>query len=546
MDTSTTPTQDNIPSSDGKHIQILLPPDSNSTVSSVNSSNSSHYTYSIASSTTSNDGDICEVDGDKAGIISIPAPEISSTNSLSSEGREENSSHAYGKPIGKDDSNFILMYDMLTGIRHSVSAYQAKPRRPLTEDDFIYTRTYNFIKEAVDLAPSKYEFKFKDYSPWVFRSLRETFKIDAADYLVSLTGKYALSEIGSPGKSGSFFYYSQDFRYIIKTIRKSEHKFLRSILRPYYKHMKSHPNSLLSRFYGLHRVHFKDGSRKRSRKIHFVVLGNIYPPFKSIHESFDLKGSLIGRKFVGSDEERAKATLKDKNWLEDGKKLFLQEEKASLLLDQLAQDCNFLIKRGIMDYSLLVGIHHSERGNSNQAKLDLVMVEPSTSSPDITRFKKCPIVSAEQALNGTIGAANFNTLATIGTNTITTAAAVASKERRKSIFYAEEGGIKGINEEGNEEIYFLGIIDILTPWSLSKKLESAFKSIKFDKKEFSAIHPKDYGSRFCRFAIDHILQKDSKKIYSEKILPELPSLEEEEEECDGDGGGSVITDISTK
>jgi 1-phosphatidylinositol-4-phosphate 5-kinase len=44
-----------------------------------------------------------------------------------------------------------------------------------------------------------------------------------------------LSELCSPGKSGSFFYYSQDFRFIIKTIRKNEHEYLRKVLPAYYK-----------------------------------------------------------------------------------------------------------------------------------------------------------------------------------------------------------------------------------------------------------------------------------------------------------------------
>src|ERR1700722_7126818 len=87
-----------------------------------------------------------------------------------------------------------------------------------------------------ELTPSaKYDFKFKDYAPWVFRALREdAFQLDPADYLVSLTEKYILSELGSPGKSGSFFYFSRDYRFIIKTIHHSEHKFLRKILREYY------------------------------------------------------------------------------------------------------------------------------------------------------------------------------------------------------------------------------------------------------------------------------------------------------------------------
>ena len=35
------------------------------------------------------------------------------------------------------------------------------------------------------MTPStKYDFKFKEYAPWVFRSLRENFDLDPADYLV--------------------------------------------------------------------------------------------------------------------------------------------------------------------------------------------------------------------------------------------------------------------------------------------------------------------------------------------------------------------------
>ena len=136
-----------------------------------------------------------------------------------------------------------------------------------------------------ELTPStKYDFKFKDYAPWVFRDLREYFYLDPGDYLISLTAKYILSELGSPGKSGSFFYFSRDYRFIIKTIRHAEHKFLRSILKEYYAYVKSNPHTLLSRFYGLHRVKLPHG-----KKIHFVIMNNLFPPHRDIHESYDLK-----------------------------------------------------------------------------------------------------------------------------------------------------------------------------------------------------------------------------------------------------------------
>jgi hypothetical protein len=42
-----------------------------------------------------------------------------------------------------------------------------------------------FYSTGDELTPgAKYDFKFKDYAPWVFRGLRERFGIDPADYLV--------------------------------------------------------------------------------------------------------------------------------------------------------------------------------------------------------------------------------------------------------------------------------------------------------------------------------------------------------------------------
>jgi 1-phosphatidylinositol-4-phosphate 5-kinase len=224
-----------------------------------------------------------------------------------------------------------------------------------------------------ELTPSvKYDFKFKDYAPWVFRQLREEyFHLDPADYLLSLTEKYILSELGSPGKSGSFFYFTRDYRFIIKTIHHSEHKFIRSILKNYHEHIKTNPHTLLSRFYGLHRVKLP-----RGRKIHFVIMNNLFPPHKDIHETYDLKGSTVGRLYP---EEKArmkefKVTLKDLNWINRGKTLELGPEKRALLTEQLRRDSELLRKIHVMDYSLLVGIHNMKRGNKDNLRRNTLKV----------------------------------------------------------------------------------------------------------------------------------------------------------------------------
>jgi 1-phosphatidylinositol-4-phosphate 5-kinase len=56
-------------------------------------------------------------------------------------------------------------------------------------------------------------------------------------------------------------------------------------------------------------------------------------------------------------------------------------------------------------------------------------------------------------------------------------------ERRYCIFYADDGGLLSTNEqnEAGEDLYYLGIIDILTPYNYVKKIEHYWKSLSQDK-----------------------------------------------------------------
>ena len=47
----------------------------------------------------------------------------------------------------------------------------------------------------------------------------------------------SLSEFMSSGKSGSFFYYSMDGRYTLKTIKTGEKGILKKTLKTYYFHL---------------------------------------------------------------------------------------------------------------------------------------------------------------------------------------------------------------------------------------------------------------------------------------------------------------------
>ncbi|KAF9993540.1 Phosphatidylinositol-4-phosphate 5-kinase [Entomortierella chlamydospora] len=401
-----------------------------------------------------------------------------------------------GTPISEDHVNYVLMYNMLTGIRVSVSRCNAKPQRALVDEDFTAAHKLAFDITGNELTPSsKYDFKFKDYAPWVFRHLRQDFHIDASDYLVSLTSKYILSELGSPGKSGSFFYFSQDYRFIIKTIHHAEHKFMRKILKDYFNHVKHNPHTLLCRFFGLHRVKLPHG-----RKIHFVVMGNVFPPNRDIHETYDLKGSTLGRAI--SDEElqnNPRATQKDLNWVNRNRKLELGPEKRHLFVEQIKRDVELLARLNIMDYSLLVGIHDIERGNKDNIRDNTLKVfNPDASKPltkETSRRDK-----RTSKLNALRMAVKVSDPVALGPLTLPSN---SFSERRNCIFYADDGGLLSTNErnEQGQDLYYLGIIDILTPYNYVKKIEHLWKSLSQDKHAISAVNPHEYAQRFLSFMI---------------------------------------------
>ncbi|KAI0973574.1 hypothetical protein F4678DRAFT_470851 [Xylaria arbuscula] len=411
-----------------------------------------------------------------------------------------------GTKVDENHANWTTAYNMLTGIRVSVSRTNAKLDRALTDEDFEAKQKSTFDIAGNELVPSaKYDFKFKDYAPWVFRHLRALFKLDPADYLMSLTGKYILSELGSPGKSGSFFYFSRDYKYIIKTIHHGEHKFLRKILKDYYNHVIDNPNTLLSQFYGLHRVKMPYG-----KKIHFVVMNNLFPPHKDIHTTFDLKGSTIGRDYKEEDlEKNPRATLKDLNWLRRKRHLELGLQKRQLFLQQLQRDVKLMQKLKIMDYSLLIGMHDLQKGNGeNLRDKTLQVFNPGGAGqqddgPDPNQvLMRTPskLESARKAreLRQMVKAERPVPMRQTSDRMPDE---LAEGHGRGGVFYNDDGGLRATHEDNTpgEEVYYLGVIDCLTHYGMIKKLEHFWKGLSNDRSQISALPPEEYGDRFLKF-----------------------------------------------
>ncbi|KAI7884910.1 SAICAR synthase-like protein [Lichtheimia hyalospora FSU 10163] len=405
-----------------------------------------------------------------------------------------------GTRVAEGHQNYVLMYNMLTGIRIAVGRVSAKIDRELVEDDFWAAHKLAFDVTGDELTPgARYDFKFKDYAPWVFRHLRAQFGIDPADYLISLTSKYILSELGSPGKSGSFFYYSRDYRYIIKTIHHSEHKCLRRILPDYYNHVVDNPNTLLCRYYGLHRVKLP-----RGRKIHFVVMGNVFPPHNDIHEMYDLKGSTFGRFLPEEEISKSKnAVMKDLNFEKNKKKLQMGPSKRKLFISQLVRDVKLLVRMNLMDYSLLIGVHYMARGNKeNIRNSTLQFFEPDTKTAERRASVMKRRESRVEVYRHTLAQTNPDRL------NASELPDEPLEDRLGSVFYTDDGGFRSTDENDRPTsiLYYLGVIDILTAYDAKKKSEHFFKSMTHDKHAISSVNAAEYGDRFMGFmanAIEH-------------------------------------------
>ena len=384
-----------------------------------------------------------------------------------------------GQQISLKHENYAVVYDLVTGIRFSVSRCSKLPAK-ITDSQFTEVTKLLFNREGNSLAPpTKYEFKFKDYAPEVFRDLRRMFNVNQADYLMSLNDEIGVRAVGSSGKSGSSFYYSNDRKFIIKTIHRSEHRHLRRILKAYYNYVKANPNTLLCQFYGLHRL--KMATRTGTVKVHVLVMNNLIPPTVNISELYDLKGSTYGR--ATSEKKRMEGScMKDLNFLENKTKIYLSKTKKNELENQLTKDISLLKKLNIMDYSLLLGLRHIN-------SMEDVIVDERTRKLSLIQHQEVP-------------GAHKNTL------------------------LDTDGGIRAIGNNGEplELVYYVGVIDCLTNYNTLKRLETFFRSLKHRRETISAVPPSEYGDRFLKFIFSSIETPGDSNSKLKKVSDKFKSL----------------------
>ena len=261
--------------------------------------------------------------------------------------------------------NLKLVINIMIGIKNAVSSIGDAPGKEIglkmpclfpVDNLGIYEEINRFQYEQNNY-DGVIKCKFYDFAPKIFYNLRSLYGILNDDYLKSLgpenflcnliiTKNKSLKEICSSGKSGSFFYYSYDSKYLMKTIPESEFNKFKDMLQDYYLYMYEHPQTLLQRFFGLYMCIFND------IKMHFVVMNNVFNTSLQIHYKYDLKGSTYKRisrkcKEINYESYDFDIAMKDIDFTDRKEKIDISPYDKRTLCSEAHNDSKFLSDHNI-------------------------------------------------------------------------------------------------------------------------------------------------------------------------------------------------------
>ena len=209
--------------------------------------------------------------------------------------------------------------------------------------------------------------KVDAHAPLYFKSIQKGNGITPDVILDSLSPEYNRDMVFKAGEgagaSGSFFFFSHDRRFIIKTMTSEELKLFLKILPDYELHLTENPESVISRIYGIYTIRMR-----KIATVHLMLMANtlMFRNANNIERVFDLKGSTVSREIHIDEKTKNTTTLKDTNYLKIQKQddLFeFMDEDIVKLRSVIEADVEFLRTHKIMDYSLLLSAERYTAGS---------------------------------------------------------------------------------------------------------------------------------------------------------------------------------------
>lgn len=397
--------------------------------------------------------------------------------------------------------NWNMVVSMMIGIRMAVGRSKHEMARELQPVDFCMKEKFSIVPRISNILDNTSSrrvtmTRFIDYAPMVFQRIRASFGINHDDYLRSLGPEQllgnmvlgnlsSLSELSSEGKSGAFFYYTADGNYMLKTVTPKEYLLLRGMLKGYYEHIFNNHGTLLVKFLGLHCLSVRKLRKvwcgKSVKKLYFVVMANMFNTPFEIHRRYDLKGSWVGRE-TAPEKYDPSVALKDIDFQRANECVRIGDDRRMLILKQLESDSRFLAENGIIDYSLLLGIHEIPRSCGAGCVVNTDSIDEDVRVPSDATDWSVPQDALAQGVSGLFSPVS----------------GMSAHAQVKDVpFHRRDRG--GMLSQDRKCRYFIGVIDILTPYDTMKVLEHRFKGLRHDSAGVSCCPPTMYAERFNKF-----------------------------------------------
>ncbi|XP_029358043.1 phosphatidylinositol 5-phosphate 4-kinase type-2 gamma-like isoform X6 [Echeneis naucrates] len=308
------------------------------------------------------------------------------------------------------------------------------------------------------------QFKFKEYCPQVFRNLRERFGIDDQDYQVSLARSPPLKD--EEGQSEGLLLTSYDRTLVIKEISSEEVEEMHNILSDYHQHIVTcHGSTLLPQFLAMYRVTVE------SEDTYLLVMRNMFSHRLHVHSKYDLKLKEL-------------PTYKKVDFRNNMQKVYVSDEEKERLLDKLDKDTEFLVHMKMMDYSLLLGIHDVERAEEEEEEEEEER-EMASSYEDGGEDENVLALAPSSASSEGI-AGYMNSFKPLGPGEFDP--------------YVDVYAVQSALCAPQREVYFMGLIGVLTQYDTKKKAAHAAKAVKHGAgADISTVHPEQYAKRFREF-----------------------------------------------
>ncbi|XP_014878149.1 phosphatidylinositol 5-phosphate 4-kinase type-2 gamma-like [Poecilia latipinna] len=362
---------------------------------------------------------------------------------------------------------------LVWGVNHSINDLGQVPVPVmLLPDDFKASTKIKVMNHCFNKENLPGQFKFKEYCPQVFRNLRERFGIEDQDYQVSLTRSSPLRD--EEGKYMGLRLTSYDRTLVVKEISSEEVEEMHSILSEYHQHIvTSHGSTLLPQFLAMYRVTVE------SEDTYLLVMRNMFSHRLPVHRKYDLKGSALTREASFKEKVKELPTYKDADFLNSMQKIYVSDEEKEKVMNKLGRDIEFLVRMRIMDYSLLLGIHDAERAEREEE--DDVESSCEEEEEDENDPTAPPCSTSPEGIAG-----YMSSLKPMGPGEFDP--------------YVDVYAVQSAVGAPRREVYFMGLIDVLTQYDAKKKAAHAARAVKHGAgAEITTVHPEQYAKRFKEF-----------------------------------------------